>query len=385
MRLSRTQAIIPSAFRAYIQKGIPTPMEPNTTKHIAAGGLLLFCTLAIFGFSSLVNACVICIPYPTRTTADYLVESETVVLARENPDKPWSYIPIETLKGETVLSPIDNFLNSITRRLLETYPERGVVLVRDTKDQKKWRSLGFADAEDEKMIREIIRQAPQWQQLGPLNESRLIFFANYLGHEDRDLHELAYLEIGRAPYNQIKQLGTKWPLDQIRALLRDPVYFEWHPLAILMLAHNGDASDRKYIIDNFSSLARFGSTTNLSAWTTALIEIQEEEAVVEVEEKYFRSSSRSQEELVAVTTALSEHGSNGHTHLRDQIVRSYSILLDQHPKMASYVAKDLMAWARPELSEKLTTILDNVKDTDPLTAYAIRLYLAKAKNVNTSW
>ena len=371
--------------REAIDISSPFCMKLNSAKHIVAGSLFLCCVFAILSFSSLANACAICVPYPTKTAADYIVESETVVLARENPDKPWSYIPVETLKGKTNFSPIDTFLNSPTRRLLEIYPERGVVFVQDTKDKTKWRGLGFADQEYEEMIREIIQRAPHWQQSGTLNESRLAFFANYLGHENRDLHELAYLEIGRAPYGQIKHLDTKWSLSQIRALLRNPVYVEWFPLAILMLAHNRDMSDRDYIIGKFSSKANFGLTNNLSAWATALIEIREDAAIVEIEEKYFRSSTRSREELVAIIAALSEHGSNGHTHLLDQIVQSYSILLDYHPQMASYVAKDLMTWGRWELSEQLTKILNTIEHSDPLTAYAIRLYLSQANKVNTSW
>ena len=161
------------------------------------------------------------------------------------------------------------------------------------------------------------------------------------------------------------------------------MYIEWHPLAILMLAHNGDASDQEYIIGKFTNLARFGLTTNLSAWTTALIEIREEGAVAEVEEKYFRSPARKREELTAVMTALSEHGSNGHTHLRDQIVQSYATLLDHHPEMAGYVARDLLTWRRWELSDQLEKILDKIKGTDPLTAYVIERYLARARGVNT--
>ena len=360
-------------------------MELNITKHLAAVGCFLYCVFAIYGFSSLAHACAICVPYPIKTAADYLAESETVVLARENPEKPWSYLPIETLKGQTSLSPIDNFLNSATRRMLEIYPDRGVVLAQDIKDKTKWRSLGFADEQYEKMIREVIERAPTWQLQGASNESRLTFFADYLGHENRNLHELAYLEIGRAPYGQIKQLGAKWPLEQVRALLRDPMYFEWYPLAILVLAHNGDQSDRKYIVGKFSSLERFGLTTNLSAWTTALIEIQKEAAVAEIEEQYFRSSARSREELIAVTAALSEHGSNGHIHLRERIIQSYATLLDYHPEMAGYAAKDLLTWRRWELSDRLKKILNTTKSTDPLTAYAIRLYLAQAKTVNASW
>lgn len=359
-------------------------MALNSKTNSGAGCLLLFCTIAIFVFSDPAKACAICVPYPTKTVADYLLQGDTVVLARENPDKPWSYIPVETLKGETNLAPIDKFINSSTRRLLERYPERGVIFVRQAKDKEEWRSLGFADEQREQMVREIIRREPEWQQSGVFSTSRLAFFADYLGHRNRNLHELAYLEIGRAPYGQIKQLDTVWSLDQIRALLRDPLYVEWHPLAILMLAHKGDARDREHIVGKFASYARAGLSTNLAAWATALIEIHEKEAVAEIEQVYFRSTARSRKELSAVMAAMSEHGSNGHTHLRDQIVQSYSTLLDYHPEMASYVARDLMVWGRWELSDQLTRILDDVERNDPLAAQAIRLYLVQAKRINTS-
>ncbi len=34
-------------------------------------------------------ACTICVPYPTRTVADHLIESRAAALARENPDMPF--------------------------------------------------------------------------------------------------------------------------------------------------------------------------------------------------------------------------------------------------------------------------------------------------------
>lgn len=325
------------------------------------------------------NACTICVPFPSRTTADDLVEGQTVVLARENPDKHWSYIIVETLKGVSDLSPIDHFIDSKTRRMLTIYPQRGVVFVQDKNDKTKWRNLGFADAEYEQVIREIIQVAPQWQQTETGNDQRLVYFAKYLGHKNRRLHELAYLEVGRAPYGKIKHLNTGWSREQIRALLRNPAYFEWYPLAILMLAHNANANDREYINNRFSTHVNFGLSMNLSAWATAMIEIEGKKGIVEIEQKYFRSSVRTQEELTAVVAALSEHGSNGHTYLRDQIVQSYSTLLTHHPKMASYVAKDLMTWRRWELSDQLSKIMTNGNDIDPLNAYALKLYFAESK------
>ena len=350
-------------------------MKLNAGKYRVAFGWLLGSFLFL-GHPEASYTCTICIPFPTRTLADYLIESESVVLARENPDKPWSYQIVEHLKGEQILRPIDNFLNSSTRRLLRLHPERGVVFVLENEDD--WRSLGFANQEYESLVREVLRRAPTWRTHDPLDESRLAFFADYLGHENRALHELAYLELGRAPYGQIKQLGSHWSLEQVRAWLRNPAYFEWYPLAILVLAQSGDERDHDHIAGRFSSLASFGLTTNLAAWATALIEIRRQAAIDEIETSYFRSPARSKEELAAVIAALSVHGSNGHTHLVDRIVRSYATLIENHPEMASRIATDLMAWRRHDLADQMAEALQEVQDTDPLGAYAIRMYLAQS-------
>lgn len=347
------------------------------TGRFAAAAFVCMATSLVL--SDPAGACTVCIPFPTKTTADYLVESEAVVLARENPDKPWSYIAVETLKGDPGAAWIDQFINSRTRRLLERYPERGVVLVQNSKDSTTWRNLGFADEDYEQIVRDILQKAPAWQDPDTSTESRLAFFADFLGHNNRALHELAYLEVGRAPYGYIKKLSGKWPLDDIRTLLRNSMYFEWHPLAILMLAQSDEEADREYIAEKFTSLSQVGLTTNLAAWTTALIEIKEAAAVTDIENRYFQNSARNREELIAVILALSEHGSNGHTHLRDEIVDGYTTLLGSHPEMANFVANDLMKWRRWELSDQMQEILDTVEGNDPLGAFAIRMYLAQAR------
>ena len=345
---------------------------------------LIIISLAFVSFSSFTNACVVCVPYPTKSIADYIVDSETVVLARENPNKPWSYIAVETLKGKQTVTPIDHFLNSSTRRMLNLHPDQGVLFVQESKDDLRWHNLGFVEADYEKVIRMIIQLAPAWKKLIDSNESRLRFFSQYLGHENYNVHTLAYLEIGRACYDQINSLDTNWTLADIRTQLRNPIYTEWQPLAILILAQKGNASDQEYIIKKFSSYARNNLTINLSAWATAFIEIKEKQAVREIEKHYFRLSTRKLDELKAVTAALSEHGNFGHKHLRDQIVMSYSTLLEFHPEMAGYVTRDLLAWQRWELSDQLAKILNTKNQVDPLGAYVIKQYLYQAERFHKS-
>ena len=44
-------------------------------------------------------ACQICLPFPRESAADKLIDAEIVVLAREDPAKPFSLKPGEVLKG----------------------------------------------------------------------------------------------------------------------------------------------------------------------------------------------------------------------------------------------------------------------------------------------
>ena len=94
----------------------------------------------------------------------------------------------------------------------------------------------------------------------------------------------------------------------------------------------------------FDDASRFALTTNLAAWVTAYIELEGEVAIEAIDREYLSSPTRSEEEIRAVITALSVHGRDGHTHLRDRIVRSYDIAIQHHPNVTELTTEDLDAW-----------------------------------------
>ena len=142
---------------------------------------------------------------------------------------------------------------------------------------------------------------------------------------------MAHLEIARSPYSEIKRLKDALSRDEIHAFLKDFRYVEWHALYILLLAQSEDLRDRALVSESFRSTARFSTTTRLAAWATASIEIEGATAIEFIEDEYFRNSKRGAAELQEIAKALSVHGTNGHTHLRDRIVAGYEVLLQQHP------------------------------------------------------
>jgi hypothetical protein len=138
---------------------------------------------------------------------------------------------------------------------LTTLTDRSVILVRGG-DTTGWRSLGYADADYEQVVRQIIARAPDWRASD--HADRLDYFAGLLGHENRTIADLAYLEVGGAPYSKIKSLSDRVRPEQIRAFLGDIAYYDWRALYILMLAQSDDREDRDDILKPLRRIANGG-------------------------------------------------------------------------------------------------------------------------------
>ena len=83
-----------------------------------------------------------------------------------------------------------------------------VVLTRDGEDSR-WRNLGVADAAYVAVVRRLVAFAPQWR--GPQGMQRVEFFLPLFGHENSTIHELAYLELARAPSRDDQTAGPRGP------------------------------------------------------------------------------------------------------------------------------------------------------------------------------
>ncbi len=326
-------------------------------------------------------ACQICIPFPKKSAADYLIEAETVVLAREDAERPFYFATVATLKGDPGDEKIDLFLDSTTRRVLATYPQHSIVLARLTDGEKKmWRRIGTADKDMGPVVKDILAASAVWEKEP---EQRITFFARRLGHDNPQVSTLAHLEIARAPYNEIRDCSGFLSRDEIHTFLDNIRYADWHPLYILLLAQSDAPADHELIRDSFGSAARFGSTLRLAAWATALIEIEDGKGVAKIEERYFRKAARKPEELLAVIQALSVHGTNGHTHLRERIIAAYGTLLENHPSMAPQVVRDLTAWKRTEFASEIAAYLtEKPTDLDFRTTLQLRTYVRSAKAIS---
>ena len=306
---------------------------------VALGFLLLPC---------LATACTLCIGLPKETTADFLLKSHCVILARQAADNPYAYSPRETLKGRYDGTEIDLLVDSVTRRRLSV-DDALCVLLTQSSERGQWRNLGIVSEEFEAVVRRILLFAPEWEANSG-QQRRFEYFLSLFGSKDRSIHGLAYLEMGRAPYAVIRELGGRIERRDIAPMLDNAQYLEWRPLAILLLGLSDTQEDQQEVINAFHTSERLRLTTNLAAWATAAIEVKKGAAIDDITEQYCSDPNRTQDELEAVIKAMSLHGTEGHTHLRDEIIASYEILVDVHPHMAARVARDLSLWNRADVT-----------------------------------
>jgi len=343
--------------------------------------------MAILGLTMLATsatlACVVCIPYPESTHADDLLASNVVVLAREDPAKPFSLSIVEVLKGSNADVSTRVFLPSQIRRKLKLNPTDSIVLVQ-RQHTSNWEWVSYAAPAYQVFVREILANETEWRR-DRGQKLRFAFFTERLNDEHPAIRQQAFLEIGREPYAWIKRAARKVPIEQVRAMLANWRLIEWHSLYILMLGQSKIEGDRAYIRKNFESAARYGSITNLSAWATAYFETHPVVAIETINERYFKNEKRTRAELEEILRALSVVTEANNpllfrrkTELRWRISNAYKSLLEYHPKMAGWVARDLMRWRRKALVEKLKELRRDKAELDPASALAVDMYLGQA-------
>ena len=344
-------------------------------------GLILGWTLVSF---SAAHACVICIPYPEITLADRLLENEEIIFVREVPESPYLFSPVEVLKGPPVSQPIKTFCDSSTRRKLLVIPDSVLVLARAGADDS-WKRITFADSAYQSIIRAIVVNSKDWSG-GLNNQNRVHYFSKLLTSEHPHIQEQAYLEVGRAPYQMIKEVAAGIPKEQVYEFLSNLRFVEWHNLYILFLGQSSNQKDHAYIRNQVESAARFGTTTNLSAWVTAFIETHPHSGIEEIESWYFDNGNRTKGELEQVMASMSVLGAQQSsdaifvTPLREKIVRSYATLLKNYPALAGPVARDLSMWQIKAHIEQLSAIKTDKLLLDPSSVHLVDYYLSMANN-----
>ena len=320
--------------------------EPDGVR--VAGSVLV--ALAIFLSYRETWACEICLPAGMHSAAELVLESEAVVLGREDAAIPDFARTVKVLQGNADEVASDFFVVGQPPRRPGDRAREIICAYRDG----AWQWVGQADSEFSLVVREILARGEDWRR-DPFE--RVLYFSRFLGSGNRQVHNVAHLEVAGAPYGEIRRIPEALPVEELRSSLRNFRLSRWHPLYILLLAQLAEEEDRALIEKKVRSAAAEGNPLHLAAWATAWIELAGEPVLEFLAPAFLETPGRDFELVRQVLLALSVQGTEELLDVGDQIVPAYRIALKNYPEAIPLVIGDLLKWEQWDLLPETQAVL----------------------------
>jgi len=206
---------------------------------------------------------------------------------------------------------------------------------------------------------------------------RVALVVQHLNDPDPLAAELAFSELGAAPYAALRTAKPLLDAAALRKCLADPALVARHPLCLLLLGISGNAHDAASLEEQLQLAVQAGNTTNLSSMLAADLELSGVARVGWIESAYLADPNRTSPEIKAALLALSVHGNAGGTIPRERVIQAYRVFMKTHPETAGDVAPDLAAWqCWDAVPDYLALMRSNVPQQYP-SRQAIQAYLLK--------
>ena len=294
-------------------------------------GMLFLQLITVVAF-----ACSFHIALPELSIGDRVIESSNVILARENPDKPFSFHPVDSLKGETSNPDIPLLVDSATRRLLKLN-QGDAVLISRSSASGEWRRLAYVREQDRTAFENMVAASNAWQsEKGELD--RFKFFAALHDHPQSSVRKITLTELDKTAYRHLRKMQVRLSAREIHDKLFDRYELPWIPIRILMLGILGSQESRSLIEKAIQNIEDSGFESNIGAWATAYIEVDGAEAIERLTQRILLNKTSPNKSVESVLTAIAVQGSQGDPSLKTAIDSSLEKTLDALPERAALIA-----------------------------------------------
>ena len=307
------------------------------TRHLLAAALLFQGVGA--------SACPLCLGAGQPSTAQRLVATPQAVLALPTKDTS-RFRVIQVIKGErTVDGMVEGGYPRSGPVPGSTTPTnaRPLLLVRDD-PLPTWVILGAIDAARADWLRALAAgkraadmSAEEWR-------ARVALVVHHLNDPEPLAAELAFSELGAAPYAALRTAKPHLDTAALRRCLADPELAVRQPLCQILLGISGNAQDAAALKERAQAAWQSGDAANLSSMLAADLELNGAARAAGIDSNYLADAKRSTPEIKAALLALSVHGNANGAIPRERVIQSYRMFMKAHPEIAGDVAPDFAAW-----------------------------------------
>lgn len=298
-------------------------------------GLASALAASLFTTSSM--ACSFHVAFGAETTVDKLLGASDILLARPTPDNPFVFEQTQVIEGLATAVEIPDLVDTATRRRLAQHPNDQVLFVREVA-YAPWRRIAYVGQDFAPVLDVILAHRKDWQN-GVL-DTRYETFAALLNHPNGTIRRLAYRELDKADYPNLKAL----PLDIQVSLVLDNMdslaEMDTVPIRILLLGFSKNDEIPAFLEQRFDAALEINSTKT-GAYATALIEQQGPVRAQTLIRHHLTDTDLSTTNRDAILEALALHHASGTPDMRQVIDSELRSAMVENPDLAAPIAARL--------------------------------------------
>ncbi len=350
-------------------------------RHKACAKWLRAGLLAVLAFlaTALSNPAVACSFHtykPVRTLVDKILESETLVLARQSQNNAHRFKIANVLQGTAHSEPIPFLVDTTTRRRLATNADHGVLLSLD--GQGNWRYLSYVDQNWQDLVKIVMRQAPMWRD-HIHHPDRFAALSLYLNHKDPRLHYLALQEIDRVPYETLRTLRVPVSAETLLEALGSWRDAQYEPINMLLLGLTDAPEAGSFLRQQVDRLHQSSTPGSLGAAATALIEVDGEDGIKHLSRLLLSDKDQPMAKVAAVVEAMAIHSNLGSDHLQRTIEETLIGFVRNRPAGAATVARQFSLQRNWSIGPHLEAMMDDALHMTPAARLQVAIYVAQSK------
>jgi hypothetical protein len=336
-------------------------------------------------------ACAICLSGWVVTIGQQLDLSDQAVLALADSDGQHFRI-VEVVKGNGAAGRI--ITEPVLRADAETIQGGKPALLLWNALAQRWAGIGAIDADHAAWLRRLVatggtdgsRSKPTWpkatQKPNALTDAdwheRLAIVVPYLESPEPLAAEIAYGEMGRAPYGALRSVRLQLEAGKIASWVDDRKLASRRSTYTLLFGIAGGPSDAAVLEQRIDVAWKSRDATNLAAMLAADLELRGPARLDWIDQMYFADRNRTLPEIEAALLALGVQGGANGAVPRERVIQTYRSFMAERKPMAGFVAQQLADWEYWDATTDYVALLKSDVVKDPVSHFAIVNYLQRS-------
>lgn len=340
---------------------------------VIRAGLLAVGVLASGLGASPARACAFDMIKPERTVIDWIVEADTLVLARPDPSNAFAFDITDVLRGAQRVPAINHLVNSVERKRLTSNPLDAVLFAHDGAE---WRRVVYVDAYFQDTLDAVLAQSAAW--FASMPESRIAFIEDLQQSNDPRHKAIVIGELDKVPYADLRRFDLQISEDELLDRMWSLDDYAYQAILTLLLGFTGTPVAQAEVHDYIDRVADWSWAENLGAFAAALIEMDGTAGVEKLASGMLADPNQSIGKIEQLVMALSVHHALASPELQLAIQSTLDDLLTTRPEAAVVIARQYGLRADWSQAEYLAPLVRDRQFSSLQDMLTVSVYIAQA-------